>query len=54
MFKEAGKEVEVSGNLHDYVVTALQSLWGAGRVAVVLQRRTRTAVSQTCLHSRRV
>ena len=29
VFKEAGKEVEVSGNLHDYVVSALQSLWGA-------------------------
>jgi hypothetical protein len=39
VFEEAGKEVEISGNLHDYVVTALQSLWGALSLAVALQRR---------------
>ena len=29
VFEEAGKEVEISGTLHDYVTSALRSLWGA-------------------------
>ena len=29
VFEDAGKEMELSGTLHDYVTSALRSLWGA-------------------------
>ena len=29
VFQDAGKEMELSGTLHDYVTSALRSLWGA-------------------------
>ncbi|KAK9837236.1 hypothetical protein WJX81_000605 [Elliptochloris bilobata] len=29
VFEEAGKEVEISGTLHDYVTSTLRSLWGS-------------------------
>ena len=29
VFEDAGKEIELSGTLHDYVTSALRSLWGA-------------------------
>lgn len=29
VFEDAGQEMELSGTLHDYVTSALRSLWGA-------------------------